>query len=159
MGGFSAIDGLILCVVLISTVIGWLRGFVREAVSLVFWIGGIWAAWRFGTLLEPHLGGLLSDPRVRSWVGRIAVLAIVLLTGTAVGWLLRFFLRSVGLGLLDRGIGLIFGFARGAVVVGLLTMGGQLLHLNQESWWQKAKLVPYGEAAAGWIRAMVGENR
>jgi len=60
---------ILICVVLLgSTLIGLLRGFVREAVSLVFWIVAIWAAWKFGPLVEPHLGGLLSDPNIAPWV-------------------------------------------------------------------------------------------
>lgn len=156
--GLTGIDVLIICVLVISTVIGMLRGFVREAVALVFWVIGIWASWQFGPLIEPHLGGLLADPHVSPWIGRLAVLLIVILIGTGVGLLLRYFTRSVGLGLLDRGIGLIFGFARGLVLVGLMIIGAQLLHLNQESWWHRSKLVPYGETVGGWLRAMVGER-
>src|SRR6185437_7715464 len=74
-------DVLIILVLLGSTLVGLLRGFVREAVSLVFWIGAIWAAWKFGPLVEPHLGGLLADPKVAPWVGRLVVLVLVVLAG------------------------------------------------------------------------------
>ena len=57
-------DALILLVVLGSTVLGLLRGFVREAASFAFWILAIWAAWKFGPVIEPHLGGLLADPNI-----------------------------------------------------------------------------------------------
>ena len=62
-------------------VVGLLRGFVREAVSLAFWILAIWAAWKFGPLVEPHLGGLLADSKAAPWVGRLVVLVLVLLVG------------------------------------------------------------------------------
>src|ERR1700736_3013541 len=125
-------DVLILLVLLGSTLIGLLRGFVREAVSLVFWIAAIWAAWRLGPLVEPHLGGLLADPSIAPWVGRMVILVLVLLLGWVVGMLLGYFTRSLGLGPLDRVIGLFFGIARGLVLIGLLVIGGELLHLNQE---------------------------
>ena len=70
---------------------GLLRGFVREAVSLAFWILAIWAAWKFGPLVEPHLGGLLADPRVAPWVGRLVILVLVLLVGWVIGMLLALF--------------------------------------------------------------------
>jgi membrane protein required for colicin V production len=151
-------DVLILLVLLGSTLIGCLRGFVREAVSLVFWVGAIWAAWRFGPLVEPHLGGLLADPSVSPWVGRLVVLVVVLLIGWVIGMLLSYFTRSMGLGLVDRVIGLLFGIVRGMVLVGLLIIGAELLHLNHEEWWNRSKLVPYGETAGDWLRAMVGER-
>ncbi len=151
-------DVLILLVLLASTIVGLLRGFVREAVSLVFWLLAIWAAWKFGPLVEPHLGGLLADPSVAPWIGRLVVLVIVLAIGLVVGMLLSYFTSSVGLGPLDRIIGLIFGLVRGTVLVGLLIIGGELLHLNHEAWWSQSKLVPYGETVGDWLRAMVGER-
>jgi membrane protein required for colicin V production len=151
-------DVVILLVVLGSTLIGLLRGFIREAVSLAFWVVAIWSAWKFGPQVEPHLGGLLADPNVAPWVGRLVVLVLVLLVGWVIGMLLSYFTRSMGLGPLDRVIGLLFGIVRGTVLVGLLIIGGELLHLNHEEWWNRSRLVPYGETAGDWLRAMVGER-
>ena len=151
-------DVLILLVLLGSTLIGLLRGFVREAVSLAFWVLAIWAAWKFAPFVEPHLGGLLADPSVAPWVGRLVILVLVLLSGWVVGMLLSYFTRSAGLGPLDRVIGLLFGIARGMVLMGLIIIGGELLHLNQEDWWHRSRLVPYGETVGDWLRAMVGER-
>jgi membrane protein required for colicin V production len=151
-------DVLILVVLLGSTLIGLLRGFVREAVSLAFWIVAIWAAWKFGPIVEPRLGGLLADPKIAPWIGRFVILVLVLLIGWVIGMLLSYFTRSMGLGPLDRAIGLLFGILRGMVLVGLMIIGAELLHLNQESWWGRSKLVPYGETVGDWLRAMVGER-
>src|ERR1700730_18718028 len=148
-------DVLILLVLLGSTIIGLLRGFVREAASLVFWVVAIWAAWKFGPLVEPHLGGVLADPAVAPWVGRLCILVLVLLVGWVVGMLMSYFTRSLGLGAMDRVIGLLFGIVRGAVLVGLMIIGGGLLHLNQEEGWNRSKLVPYGETDGGWLRRLV----
>ncbi len=151
-------DVLILLVLLGSTLIGLLRGFVREAVSVVFWIVAIWAAWRLGPIVEPHLGGYLADPRVAPWVGRLVILVVVLLIGWVCGMLASYLARTLMLGTLDRVMGLLFGILRGMVLVGLLVIGGELLHLNQEEWWGRSKLIPYGEALGDWLRAMVGEH-
>jgi membrane protein required for colicin V production len=151
-------DVLILLILLGSTLIGLLRGFVREAVSLGFWIVAIWAAWKFGPVVEPHLGGLLTDPKIAPWVGRFVILMLVLLIGWILGMLLSYFTRSMGMGPLDRAIGLLFGIMRGMVLVGLVIIGAELLHLNQEPWWGRSKLVPYGETMGDWLRAMVGER-
>ena len=130
---------LILLILLGSTLIGALRGFIREAVSVAFWILAIWAAWQFGPLIEPHLGGLLADPNIAPWVGRLVILMLVLLVGWMVGMLLSYFTRTLGLGPLDRVIGVFFGIVRGMVLVGLLIIGGELLHLNHEDWWGRSK--------------------
>jgi membrane protein required for colicin V production len=151
-------DVLIVLVLLGSTIIGLLRGFVREAVSVVFWIIAIWSAWKFGPVVEPHLGGVLTNPAIAPWVGRLTVLVLVLLIGWVVAMLLSYFTRSLGLGAMDRVFGLMFGILRGMVLVGLIVIGGELLHLNQEEWWNRSKLVPYGETIGDWLRAMVGEK-
>jgi membrane protein required for colicin V production len=151
-------DALIILVLLGSTLIGLLRGFVREAASLAFWVLAIWAAWKFGPFIEPHLGGLLADPIVAPWVGRLVILILVLLVGWVVGMLLSYFTRSLGLGAMDRVLGLLFGVLRGLVLVGLMIIGGELLHLNHEEWWNRSKLVPVGETVGDWLRAMVGEK-
>ena len=151
-------DFLIIFILLVSTAVGFWRGFVREAVSLVFWVAGVWVAWKFGPMIEPHLGGLLAGPSVRPWVGRLLVLLIVILVGIVVGFILQYFTRSIGLGLLDRAIGIMFGFARGLVLVGLVVIGCELLHLDHEEWWKESKLIPYGETMGDWLRAMVGEK-
>jgi len=151
-------DVLILLVLLGSTLIGVLRGFVREAASLAFWIIAVWAAWKFGPLVVPHLGGLLADPKVAPWAGRLVILLLVLLVGWIIGKLLGYFLRSAGLGPVDRVVGLVFGVVRGIVLVGLMVIGGELLELNHEEWWHRSKLIPLGESAGDWLRAMVGEH-
>jgi membrane protein required for colicin V production len=151
-------DLFILAILLGSTLIGVLRGFIREAVSLAFWILAIWAAWKLGPMVEPHLGGLLADPAIAPWVGRLVMLILVLLLGWVVGMLLSYFTRAMGLGPLDRVIGLFFGILRGLVLMGLVVIGGELLHMNQEDWWARSKLIPYGETVGDWLRAMVGEK-
>ncbi len=151
-------DAFIVLILLGSTLIGLLRGFVREAVSLTFWILAIWAAWKFGPQVEPHLGGLLANASVAPWVGRIVVLLLVLIAGWVVAMLLSYITRSIGLGPIDRLIGLLFGIVRGLVLVGLIVIGAELLHLNREDWWSRSKLIPYGESVGDWLRAMVGER-
>lgn len=151
-------DVLLLLLLLASTLIGALRGFIREALALLSWIIGLWAAWTFGPLVEPYLGGYLADPAVRPWVGRLAVLVAVLFTGYMVGRIVALFLRTAGLGLADRFMGLLFGMLRGVVLVGVIVICGELLHLNHEPWWKNSKLIPYGETVADRLRAMVGEK-
>jgi membrane protein required for colicin V production len=151
-------DVFLILVLLGSTIIGLLRGLVREAVSLLFWVVAIWAAWKLGPIVEPHLGGLLAEPAVAPWVGRLVILILVLLAGWVIGMLLSYFTRSMGLGLVDRIMGLLFGLLRGLVLMGLIIIGGELLNLNHEEWWHRSRLVPFGETVGDWLRAMVGEK-
>jgi len=151
-------DVFILVLLIGSTLIGALRGFIREAVSVAFWIVAIWASWKLGPGIEPHLGGLLADPNVAPWAARLMILVLVLVLGWLVGMLLNHYTHSLGFGPIDRILGLIFGIVRGMLLLGLLIIGGELLQLNHEDWWVHSNLVPYGENVGDWLRAMVGEK-
>jgi len=61
-------DYLLIALLIISTIVGFMRGFLREVVALLAWIIGVLVAWHLGPLLEPHLGGLLAGPQVRPCV-------------------------------------------------------------------------------------------
>jgi membrane protein required for colicin V production len=98
----TLIDVFIVLVLLVSILIGAVRGIVREIVALVFWVAALWSAWAFGSLLEPYLGGLLSGPHVRVWVARLIVFVIVLSIGALVGMIIGMLSQHSGLGWLDR---------------------------------------------------------
>src|ERR1700690_844904 len=115
----TVVDIPIGLILLISILIGAARGFVRELVALIFWIVAFWAAWALGFLVEPFLGGSLSGPQVRPWVGRLVVFVLVLCVGALVGFILGLLARNSGLGWLDRLMGVLFGCVRGLVLLGV----------------------------------------
>jgi len=145
-------DHLFAAILLISLVLGCLRGFVREAISLLSWLIGLWLAWHFAYLLNPWMGGALAEPGIREWAGRVIVLFLVLLLGAAVGSLVSYFVqRAAGLALMDRMLGGLFGMVRAVVVIGLLVIGGRAVDLDLEPWWQKTKSMQAAEAVANWL--------
>ena len=145
-------DHLFAAILLISLVLGCLRGFVREAISLLSWLIGLWLAWHFAYLLYPWLGGALAEPGIREWAGRAIVLFLILLVGAAVGSIVSHFIqRAVGLALMDRVLGGLFGLVRAVVVIGLLVIGGRAVDLDLEPWWQHTKSMPAAEAVANWL--------
>ncbi len=149
----NAADYLILGVLVFSMVIGLLRGFVREAVALIAWLCGLWLAWRYGSLVEPFLGGLLAEAPIRTWAARAIVLFAVLLLGWIVAGVLAYLLQHSNLSIMvDRLLGMVFGVLRGAVAVAVFVMIGQLVRLDQTGWWQRSRLLPYSVELAGWIR-------
>jgi membrane protein required for colicin V production len=149
----NLVDYLIIVVLLASMVLGALRGFVREAVGLLSWLGGVWLAWRYAPLLEPHLGGAIGEPPVSTWAARVLIVIAVLLAGWLIAAILGYLLRHSGLSLLvDRLLGLLFGVLRGAVVVALFVLLGRFVELDRVEWWQASQLLPYASELAGWIQ-------
>ena len=146
-------DYVIVAVVGISVVLGAFRGFVREAVSLLAWLVGIWLAWRHSEFLYPYLGGLIETPTQQAWAARAIVLLLVLLAGALVGTILAWITHTAA------GLGVLFGLTRAAVVIGLAVILGQTLKLDDETWWQRAQLMPYAEYVADWLKGYAGESR
>src|SRR5579864_1578525 len=122
----NATDYLVIAVVIISAIVGALRGFLREAVALGAWLIALFLAWHFSDLIAPHLGGLLSDSEVRPWAARVIIVSLVLLLGALVGAALRHFVRLSIFSGMDRLLGFAFGVLRGVVLLGVFVILGQL---------------------------------
>lgn len=148
----TAVDYLILLICVASAAFGFWRGFVKEALSLVTWLAALWLAWRFSWVVEPLLGRWTVAPELKIWVARAVVFLLVLIAGGLAVWLARALVRHTGLSSTDRSLGALFGAARGVLIVGLAAIVLQLAGIDQDPWWQKAKLRPLSDRVAAVIR-------
>jgi membrane protein required for colicin V production len=155
----NATDYVVIAAIVISAIIGAIRGFLREAVAFAAWVIALFLAWHFSTLVAPHLGGLLGEAEVRPWAARVIIVVLVLLLGALVGASLGHFVRLSIFSGMDRLLGFVFGLLRGAVLLGVFVILGQLLQLQGERWWRQSLLIPYGESVANGLRALVGAER
>ncbi|MCZ6517577.1 MAG: CvpA family protein [Gammaproteobacteria bacterium] len=153
-----AVDYILLAVLVISTAVSVLRGFVKEAISLVSWAVAIWCAWRFGGAVAGALEGSIDSMTSRLWVARSLLLVGVLVAGGLVEWLVLFLLQKSGLTGTDRAIGTVFGFARGVILAGLLVAVLQSGGFEAEPWWQDSKLIRFAEPVADMLRDAAEEG-
>lgn len=144
-------DYLLLAVLLVSMGVGVFRGFFRELLSLFGWIVAVWVAWEYSAVVEPYLGSALSDT-AKVWASRVILFVVVLMVATVVNGILNMVLAKAGLSGADRGLGMVFGFARGVLLVGLITIGAQVLQMPSEPWWEESQFVPYGTQVANVMR-------
>jgi membrane protein required for colicin V production len=151
-------DYVIIAAILISALIGAARGLLREGIAFVTWIIALILAWHFSDLVEPHLGGVLSAPAVRTWVARLIVLGTALLIGALIGAVVSQFVRLSIFSGMDRLLGFAFGVLRGLLLFGIFVMLGQLLKLDRDHWWRDSHLVPVGESIANGVRFLVGDG-
>ncbi len=148
----SWVDVVIILGCCASAAFGAWRGLTKEALSLATWLAAIWIAWRFTWLIEPMLGEWVIAPELKIWVARAVIFVLVLAIGGLIAWFVREVIRHTGLSGTDRLLGSLFGLGRGAIVVGLLVIVLQLSGLDEDPWWQDAKLRPYGDRIANGIR-------
>ena len=155
-GGIAArmngADYLIIGVLAFSMLLGLFRGFVREAIALLAWLGGLWLAWRYAPMVEPLFRGALDQP-VSTWTARAVIVLAVLIVGWLLAAILSYFLRHSALSVMvDRLLGMLFGVVRAAVVISVVVMLAQFAHLEQTKWWKGSRLLPYAVECAGWIQ-------
>ncbi len=148
----SWVEWLIVVGCLGSAGFGFWRGFAQEALSVIIWLAAIWLAWRFTWVIEPLLGDWVVAPELKIWAARAVIFLLILIAGGLLAWFVRELLRHSALNGTDRLLGSLFGFVRGVIIVGLVVIGLEYAGLDQDPWWQEAKLSPFSEQVAGGIR-------
>ena len=149
-------DYVVIAAVVLSALVGAVRGFLREAIALAAWLVALFVAWHFSDMIAPHLGGLLAASYVRPWAARVIIVALILLLGAGLGAIIGHYVRLSIFSGVDRFLGFLFGAARGLVLIGVFVILGQLLKLDGEIWWRHSMLLPYGHSVANGLRVLVG---
>ncbi len=156
----TTVDYIIVAALVLSTLFGGIRGFLRESVALLGWLVGLWLAWRYADRVEPYLGGAMRDTLLQPWVARALVLLAVVVAAWLLGSLLSYLVQRSGLTLgMDRLLGALFGVVRGAVIVGFVVMLGQAAELQREEWWLSSRLMPLGQEMASILHGYVETGR
>lgn len=151
-------DYAILGIIFLSAGISLIRGFVREAFSLAVWVLALWVAWTFFRDLSPLLANWIKTPSVQFGLAFAALLIATLIVGGLVNYLLIQLVQKTGLSGSDRLVGMVFGVARGALLVCALVLLAGLTPLPQDPWWQESVLVPYFEELALWMKDLLPDD-
>ena len=148
------IDIIIAVALLASIIMGFVRGFVKESISIATLVIAIWASLYFGPVVGEVSESWLSSTELQIWFGRILVFAIVLSVGGLLGWGISKLVRLSILSGVDRLLGSLFGALRGIVLVSLLVIGGQYSGFDNDDWWLQSRLLRHFEVVADWIKVM-----
>ncbi len=152
---FTWVDWAAIAVIAISSLISLRRGFVKEALSLLTWIIAGVIAWMFGGALSHYLADYISTPSARVIAACVLLFVATLLVGALVNFLIGELIRVTGLSGTDRFLGMVFGAARGGllvvVAVGLLS----LAPVQEDIWWRESVLLPHFLLVADWSKNFI----
>jgi membrane protein required for colicin V production len=147
MEGFTVVDGIVAVVIILSAILAYSRGVVRELMAIVGWIGAAVLAFIFAPSAQPIVkelpvvGDFLRDSCELSIIAAFAgVFTIGLIIAALFTPLLSSAVQRSALGGIDQGLGFLFGVARGLLLVAIA-------------------FIVYDRAIAGQAIAMVDDSR
>jgi membrane protein required for colicin V production len=144
-------DWAIVAIIAVSALISLWRGFIREALSLAIWVAAFIVAMLFADSLAYVLSDLISTPSLRRASAMVILFVGTLLVGGLVNFIVGKLVRASGLSGTDRLLGMIFGIARGAIVVAaILTVLPKVMRVDQDIWWKTSALIPHFHVLEGW---------
>jgi membrane protein required for colicin V production len=152
------VDFTIFAIIVLSAVISLFRGFFREAISLATWILAFWVSFGFSEQLAVLLPSTLQSPNVRLAVAFAALFFLTLIVGAVVNFVIGKLVEKTGLGGTDAVLGVIFGIARGGLIVALLVLLAGFTAVPKEAWWKEAYLIVYFERLAEWLSTYLPTN-
>ncbi|UVE19070.1 CvpA family protein [Pseudomonas sp. LS44] len=152
---FTWVDWAIIAIIVISSLISLKRGFVKEALSLVTWVIAGVVAWMFGGALAQHLTEFIDTPSARVIAACVLLFVVTLLVGALVNFLIGELIRVTGLDGTDRVLGMVFGAARGGLLVVVLVGLLSLAPVQQDPWWQQSTLLPHFLMIADWSKTLI----
>ena len=149
------VDYLIIGIILISSGISIVRGFIKEILSLISWIVAIWVAFmffaNFASLLTPYI----DTATLRLFIAFFVLFVVTLILGALVNHLISQLVEKTGLSGTDRALGVIFGILRGAAIVTILVLAAGVTPMPSDSWWQNSLLLQHFEDLAVWVKQLL----
>jgi membrane protein required for colicin V production len=166
------LDITVLAILFLSATIAFMRGFVREILTIGSLAGAAGATFAFGSSLTPMIRNWLIDPKatepqmlfnmvpyemvapVLSY-GLVFVGVLILLT--MITHMISKGVHAVGLGPVDRSLGVVFGLVRGVIIIGLLSLVLNFVfsETQRKDFFGESKTYPYISYMADLTQAML----
>lgn len=154
----TGFDYVVLTLIGFSVLIGVLRGFLREVLALAGWVAAFVVARLYTAQVVPLLPLQIPSEGMRYLVGFSLLFLITLLVSTLLAIALSQLVKQIGLGWLDRILGMLFGLLRGMLIVLVLVMLAGMTSLPKDERWQSAMLSAPLEAVVVWIMPWMPES-
>jgi membrane protein required for colicin V production len=150
-------DLIVIVVLLVSGVFAFVRGFVHEVLAVASWVGAAFVTLYAYPLVQPWVLGVIAVEFIASLLTGVGLFLVTLVLFSVLTRILSNRIQHSSLGALDRSLGLLFGFLRGAVIVVLvwLALGYMVTEGDRPAWIQEARSRPLVERGAGLLLTLV----
>ena len=149
------VDLTVVGILVVSAVIGRMRGFIKESLSLVGWIASFWVALTFSSDAARLLIDYIDASSVRLLTAFTGLLIFTLLLSALVRHFVIMAFNRAGLIDVDHSLGIAFGLLRGVAITALLVFVVEKTPVIDGSAWQNSLSVEYIEPLVSWLRDIV----
>jgi membrane protein required for colicin V production len=149
------IDLVIIGIITLSALISLIRGFVKESISLVTWVVAGVLALRYYAPMADLLEPFINSVNLRQWVGGGILFVATLIVGAIVNFIVSQLVSKTGLSGTDKALGVVFGAARGVLIVTMVVLLASLTPMPEASWWQESAMIEYFQQLAVWVKGII----
>jgi membrane protein required for colicin V production len=118
----NSVDFVVIAIVAISALIAFLRGFVREVLTIGSWLGALLVTLYGFSFLQPKFEQWISSKVAADIACGVSLFLVSLVIFSIVSHMVSGLVRGSALTAVDRSLGLVFGLVRGAILVSLAYM-------------------------------------
>jgi len=136
-------DILIIVILSYSLIRGLFRGLVKEISSLIGVLGGFYAAYTYYKHLAGLLSGLIQDTSYLNILSFLIIFCGVLIVVSMLGVVIKYLMNIAFLGWVDRVCGVLFGFAKGILIVSVLFISLTAFLPKGSTFLKKSVLAPH----------------
>ncbi len=154
----SWLDLVIIGIILVSTLISLVRGFVKESISLTSWILAGFIAFRYFPALAELLLPYVESPTLRTGAAFSVLFVGALIIGAIVNFMASQMVSKTGLSGTDKTLGMVFGAARGVLIVTMVVLLAGLTPMPNEPWWQESAAIEYFSEIAIWLKGVLPQD-
>jgi membrane protein required for colicin V production len=149
------VDYAIIAILVVSAGISVLRGFLREAISLLGWVLAFWLALTFADDVSGLFARYVVQPSIRHALAFFTIVVATLVITAIVMYFVRLIVDKTEITGTDRALGIVFGIARGIVIVAILVLFAGLTALPKDPWWRESTFLPHFQVLAVELQSLL----
>jgi membrane protein required for colicin V production len=154
----AILDIVIIVLIFISVLVGLLRGFTKELMSIAAWVISIYLAFNFYHLITPYLAAYINQDNLSNIAGGAIIFVGSLFTLSMVGYLISKAVAATGIKGTDRVLGAVLGLVRGVLIISLFVVVTSIFNVKSTSWWNNSEFIAHFVPIADAINSVLPEE-
>ena len=154
----TAVDWILLGVLVFSMLLGAWRGLVYEVLSVLGWVVSFFVAQWFAPDLATRLPVQSASDPVRYAAAFVLIFIATVFAAGLLAFIVKKLVAAIGLAPVDRVLGAAFGVLRGVILLLAATVVIDMTALKTSNWWQEAKGAPVLAATLKALKPVLPEK-